>query len=78
MYIGKLELRDESKDKLIVVPLYFKKPTYNEVNNILRKYNFPKMKLDHYKILFDPDRRIFLTENATLYSVTFIRSGYKY
>lgn len=78
MYIGKFEIYKYNTDKTITVPIFFKRPSFNEVNNILSKYNCPKITLDSYKILYEDNRCIHSGYSINeLCSIYFIRKGLK-
>lgn len=77
MYIGKFKLQNGQTNEITYIPIYFKKPSLNDVNNILRKYKLPSITIKDYKILYDDDRIIFLKCNS-LHSISFIKKEWEY
>lgn len=82
MYIGKFLLYSKGFKKPLEIPVFFRKPNLTEINNILRKYNFPIMNKKEFKQLYlcstqYYNYRVYLDDSLN-YSIEFIEKYLKY
>lgn len=82
MYIGKFLLNSKDLKRPIEIPVFFRHPTLTEVNNILRKHNFPTMTIKEFQSLYLNRTEYYsfcvYLGNSLHYSIEFVEKGLRY